>query len=49
MLMLTTLGVSPEASDVPDVRVPPTLSHWRRCNRIIGEGGWDIPLDGDCP
>lgn len=49
MLMLTTLGVSPEESDVPDVRVPPALSHWPRCNRIIGEGSWDIPLDGDCP
>lgn len=43
MTMLTALGESPRAIDVPDIRVPPTLSHWPRCNRIIGDGGWDLP------
>lgn len=48
MTMLTALGVSPMTIDVPDVRVPPGLSHWPRCNRIIGNGSWDIPQDGAC-
>lgn len=48
-MMLTAFGVSPEASDVPDVRVPPALSHWPRCNKITGDGSWDIPPDGNCP
>lgn len=43
MTMLTALGVSPRTIDLPDVRVPPALSHWPRCNRIIGSGSWDIP------
>jgi hypothetical protein len=43
MTMLTDLGVSPRTIEVPDVRVPPVLSHWPRCNRIIGNGSWDLP------
>jgi hypothetical protein len=43
MAALTALGVSPRTIELPDVRVPPTLSHWPRCNRIIGNGSWDIP------
>jgi len=46
MTMLTALGVSTKTVDVPDVRVPPGLSHWPRWNRIIGNGSWDIPQDG---
>jgi hypothetical protein len=43
MAMLTAFGVSPKTIDVPDVRVPPALSHWPRSNRIIGNGSWDLP------
>jgi hypothetical protein len=43
MAMLTVLGVSTKTVDVPDVRVSSALTHWPRCNRITGNGSWDIP------
>jgi hypothetical protein len=43
MTMLTALGESPRTIDVPDIRIPQALSHWPRCNRIIGNGSWDLP------
>jgi hypothetical protein len=43
MAMLKDRGASPKVIDVPDVRVPSALSHWPRCNRIVGDGSWDLP------
>jgi len=49
MALLTAAGVTSRQIDVPDVRVPPSLTHWPRCNRIIGNGSWDIPEDERLP
>jgi hypothetical protein len=35
--------------EVPDVRVPPALTRRSRCNRIIGNGSWEIPHDEPAP
>jgi hypothetical protein len=43
MALVAAAGVTPRKIDLPDVRVPPSLTHWPRCNRIIGNGSWDIP------
>ena len=43
-LIAAGLGIHPMTIDVPDVRVPQALG-WPRCNRIIGNGSWDIPED----
>lgn len=47
--LVTANGVTPRKIGVPDVRVPPSLTHWPRCNRIIGNGSWDIPADEQVP
>jgi hypothetical protein len=42
MDLLAELGVQARMIDVPDVRVPSRME-WPRCNRITGNGSWDIP------
>jgi hypothetical protein len=49
MALLARMGVSPQIIQVPDVRIPPTMGGWLRCNRIIGNGSWDIPEDETLP
>lgn len=49
MALLARMGVSPQIIQVPDVRIPPTMGGWLCCNRIIGNGSWDIPEDETLP
>lgn len=42
MNLLADHGVQVNRRDVPDVKVPSRMG-WPRCNRILGNGSWDIP------
>ena len=42
MSLLAARGVQVSRRHVPDVRVPSRMG-WPRCNRILGNGSWDIP------
>ena len=42
MNVLRANGVQVARREVPDIRVPCRMG-WPRCNRILGNGSWDIP------